>query len=465
MRAVGATKSSLRILCVVAVVAALLVPAWIHPVRAMSFPTTLSKVLTTSGAGRASLSFAATHVAFSWTGEEGTGVSYRTISQEQTSKWRRARESHDMEHGNQHYSGVTVVYRPDAIEWRPVEPPGTDVERIRVHYLNTLDGPRRTVEVPATAAALASEPDVITRAEWGADESLRSSSGACRRTFYRPRQIFVHHTAGTNDDPRPRATMRAILAYHTQGRGWCDIAYNFVIGPDGQVFEGRYSRRFDPWETHDGENRDDEIVTGAHTYAHNSGSIGVSLMGDYTNRRLPLDMRRGLVATLAWKADRHNLDPTGTHTYRNPDTGLTRGGLFYIAGHRDVRATACPGNRVYRALPDIRQEVAAMIGAGKQLTKFRRFRSADPSTSPGEPVVFRGKLETRGGKAVAGRALAILTKPSGRRWRESLTAVTDNDGRFRFALALNQTSKVVTLFEGDVQLWGSQSVKLTQTVE
>lgn len=387
---------------------------------------------------------------------------FRTIESGTPSRWRRAREAHDMEHGDRHYSGVVAVDRPDAVEW---EPTSSDVDAIRVHFLNTLDGPRRIIEVPATASALASEPDVITRAQWGADESLRSDSGACRPTFYRPRQIFVHHTVGANNDPRPRATMRAILAYHTQARGWCDIAYNFVIGPRGQVFEGRYSRRFDPWETHDGENRRDEIVTGAHSLAYNSGSIGVSLMGDYTRTSLPLAMRRGLVDFLAWEADRHNLDPTGRHTYRNPDTGLTHSRLFYIAGHRDVRATACPGDRVYNQLPSIRQDVAATIGSGKGLTRFRRFRSTDSSSPPGQLVVFRGKLKSRGGMPIPGRSIVIRTRPTGDRWRKAATAVTDLEGRFTFAHAFSQTSRVIGEFEGDAQFWGSQSRKITQTVQ
>ena len=463
MPGMRSSRGGARILCVVAVLAALLVPAWLHPVKAVTFPATMARTLTVAGAGRASFSFPATHVAFSWTGDEKTGVRYRVVEDGVPSRWRRAAEAHDMEHGDHHYSGIFYVDRASAVEWEPMTPEGTEMGPIRLDYLNTLDGPRRSSVVPLAAGALAEAPDVVTRAEWGADESIRKKTGSCKPTFFRPQQLFVHHTVGSNYDPRPKATMRAIYRYHTVTRGWCDIGYNFVIGQDGRVYEGRFARRFDPWEIHDGESRDDRIVRGAHTLSHNEGSIGVSLMGNFSTMRLPKIMRRTLVGFLAWEADRHNLNPTGSHTYRNPVSGMTRW-LPHIPGQRVAGQTECHGNYVYGALPNIREAVAGTIGVGKRRSEFTRFESLTPISLAGTVVRFVGKLETPGGADIAGRTVRIRFKPYNARWREVGTTTTDAEGDFTFARAFYRTGKVVAHFTGDNRFWDSQSEKITQRV-
>jgi N-acetylmuramoyl-L-alanine amidase len=51
--------------------------------------------------------------------------------------------------------------------------------------------------------------------------------------------------------------------------GWSDIGYNFLVGNDGNVYEGR------------GWNR-----VGAQTYNYNSVSIGIAFIGNF-NSHLP----------------------------------------------------------------------------------------------------------------------------------------------------------------------------------
>jgi hypothetical protein len=335
-------------------------------------PRTIAQSVTKlSGPGveRATLEFPATHIAFSWTGNDGTGVSYRTLYADgRASRWRNVREAHEMEHGRSHYSGVIQVDRPASIEWQPVEPGVANMGSVTLDYLNTADG----VRVPAAkvaagasstnAAGASSTPAIVTRAQWGADESIKKTGPKCSRTFWPVQQLFIHHTAGANYDPNPRATMRAIYWYHTVRRGWCDIGYNFVIGWDGLIYEGRWARRYDPWEIHSSEDRRGRVVRGAHVEGFNTGSVGVSLMGNFSTARLPARMRSALERLLAWEVDRHSL-ALGRHIYRNPETGLSRR-LPVIAGHRDAGQTACPGGNVYRALPSVRRAVRNALGVG-----------------------------------------------------------------------------------------------------
>jgi N-acetylmuramoyl-L-alanine amidase len=46
---------------------------------------------------------------------------------------------------------------------------------------------------------------------------------------------------------------------------WPDIGYNFLVGEDGNVYEGR------GWD-----------AVGAHAVPYNSNSIGICVIGDFT---------------------------------------------------------------------------------------------------------------------------------------------------------------------------------------
>jgi hypothetical protein len=64
-------------------------------------------------------------------------------------------------------------------------------------------------------AANATQPAIMTRAQWGADESLRNGFAGYGQTIAAG---FVHHTTGASDytSAEVPAMIRAIYAYHTQ---------------------------------------------------------------------------------------------------------------------------------------------------------------------------------------------------------------------------------------------------------
>jgi hypothetical protein len=370
------------------------------------------------------------------------------------SRWKSAREDHDAVAGDVHYSAALEVDRPRSIQWRAAGRRASSVTDVSLDYLNTLDGPRRPVTLPALAEAAAHTPDIVTRAEWGADESIKHTSGSCKRIFYPVQQLFVHHTAGVNDDPHPKATMRAIYYFHTQQRGWCDVGYNFVVAPDGTIFEGRWARSYAPWETHTSENVHDEAVVGAHVAGFNSGSVGVSLMGNYSQVPLPPAARRSLAELLAWEADRHHLAPLGSHTYRNPDTHAKKK-LHYISGHRDAGQTECPGNLVYAALPAIRRDVKAVIGGGKADADLSM--SADPRKATyGSEVTLSGTLTAAPGTGVPGATVAIYSA-SGGLWSKEAAVTTAPDGSYSYSFTPSAGISVRAVYDGDAARWGAQT--------
>lgn len=447
-----------RVGLVVALVGGQLTTSWAAPTRTLTVPVTLSRSVHLSATGSpdpVALDFSATHIMFSWRGPRSTTVRFRTVSEAgEVSLWQRAREVHGSEAAEKlgrHYSAVLSVDAAVSVDWKA----HGRVSDVILDYLNTMDGPRREVTIPRVAAAAANEPRIITRAEWGADESLKRKSGGCRRRFFDLQQIFVHHTAGENFDQHPKATMRAIYWYHVVRQGWCDVGYNFVIAPDGSLYEGRWARPYRPWEKHDAENGNQEVVAGAHVANYNSGSLGISLMGNYSQVDLQPAARRTLVELLAWETDRHDLVPQARHVYRNPEGGGARR-LHYISGHRDAGQTACPGTTVYRGLPTIRREVATLKGKGKP-GSLLELRSGSLHADYGDPAVFEGSLTDVKLAPMGARPVNVYYRVAGGRWRQGPETVTDSDGAFAFEIATERNVQAVAAYDGDTNHWGDQS--------
>lgn len=210
-------------------------------------------------------------------------------------------------------------------------------------------------------------PRIVTRREWGAEESLRFQGRRERRapSFAPVRKLIIHHTA-TRRSERPGKAIRSIYRSHTVARGFADIAYHYLVASDGTVFKGRYSgppgtrrqdRRWaDKWERWG--------VKGAHTLAANDGTIGIALLGNYEKRPLSPEARGSLVSLLAWLSDRYGIDPVGSSRYpRSSGMVLTRN----ITGHGSYGSTACPGKAVERELPEIRREVARRLRGAVRL--------------------------------------------------------------------------------------------------
>jgi hypothetical protein len=287
---------------------------------------------------------------------------------------------------------------------------GGGARRVELVAIDTRRGPRpRVLAVgrPARAAdpppkdtandkgdgEKVTQPEVVTRAQWGADESLRRAAPK----FAPLTKLFVHHTvtAPSDADPDPASTVRAIYTYHVQGRGWDDIGYNFLVDSDGRIYEGRYARPYAQGEIPTGEDAMGYGVVGAQVSGLNAGSMGISVIGDYTNVDPTSKAMDAVRRMLAWKADRHDIDPLGADPFTASD-GTART-FPNIAGHRDADQTACPGNRLYPLLPDVRQQVAKTVVLAHATTLGYWTATADGR------VLHYGKAQSFG--SLAGLAL------------------------------------------------------------
>jgi len=186
-------------------------------------------------------------------------------------------------------------------------------------------------------------PFIVTRAQWGADESLRSGTPE----FSALKKIVLHHTA-TGVAADPAETVRAIYAHHAVTNGWNDIGYHFLIAPDGRIYQGRFARDLAPGEAPTAEDTAGNIVQGAHVDQYNRGTVGVALLGTFTNSAPTAVAQESLVQLLAWICDRHSLDPFDVSAYTNSSGAVQN--LPTIIGHRDVDTTSCPGNAFWNMI-------------------------------------------------------------------------------------------------------------------
>jgi peptidoglycan/xylan/chitin deacetylase (PgdA/CDA1 family) len=143
-----------------------------------------------------------------------------------------------------------------------------------------------------------------------------------------------------------------------------DISYNFLIDEEGRIYEGRYSRPYRRGESPTGQDRSGNGVAAAHAYGHNSGTVGMAMLGSFTRLDVTPPARAALERLVAWIAATHQIDPSGSSVYRNPVNG-NESVFPNIAGHRDVNQTECPGRTFYGTLPRVRSDVTALI-AGRQ---------------------------------------------------------------------------------------------------
>ena len=190
----------------------------------------------------------------------------------------------------------------------------------RDHKL-TADG----IAGPRTLAAMG-----ITATVQGFKESSSSSLSqvttcyagktiTLRKSKRRIDEIIVHCTATPEGQPRTVEQIRAnhVAPVSEGGRGWSDIAYNYVVYLDGTVHEGR--------------NVD---VSGAHCKNHNANSIGIVYVGGVENdpKKAYKDLKAKDTRTAAQKASLLSLLVDLRKLYPNAR----------IIGHRDVASKACP---------------------------------------------------------------------------------------------------------------------------
>ena len=168
------------------------------------------------------------------------------------------------------------------------------------------------------------ELEYTSREGWGAVPADIS-----KMTTHTIDTLTVHHAgdqSATTGPPRYRSWQ----AFH-MSRDWGDLAYHFIIGVDGTVYEAR-----------------DTVYEGATgTNYDPNGHFLVVVEGNFETDVPTQAQLDSLVTVLAWASAEFDVSPST------------------IGGHRDHAATACPGGNLYPyiASGDLEADVrAALVG-------------------------------------------------------------------------------------------------------
>jgi hypothetical protein len=269
--------------------------------------------------------------------------------------------------GRWHYGNLNWTAAADGFQFRT----HGAVRRLRAYELWSRVTTKATRHLSATGT-----PAIVPRSGWGADEEIVRA-----KPSFAPadRLAIVHHTAGTNTYTAAQAPaiVRGIEAYHVLANGWNDIGYNFLIDRFGTVYEGRGGGI-------------DKNVIGAHAEGFNTGTFGVSLIGNYKSATPPKAQQDALVNLLAWRLDVAHIDPLSTVAYTSGGNLKFKSGknvtLRAISGHRDTGPSECPGNGTYVLLPGIAKRVS--------LTGLPKLYTPTVSGALGGPVRIQARLSS-----------------------------------------------------------------------
>lgn len=128
--------------------------------------------------------------------------------------------------------------------------------------------------------------------------------------------IVIHHV-GTM--PKAKVDAAWLHQCHLE-KGWSGCGYHFVILPDGTIERGR-----------------PEWALGSHTKGHNNEAIGINVVGDFAKTEPTEAQIKSLVNLLKHLKAKYS--------------------KTQVVGHRDLMATDCPGNNLYKKIGQVKYYV------------------------------------------------------------------------------------------------------------
>lgn len=171
-------------------------------------------------------------------------------------------------------------------------------------------------------------PEIISRQQWDSTPGRPPADPG-------PESLVVFHntpmrvTTPTSTRAEEIEALRIIENHHRKNNGWADIGYNFAGSQTGRIYECR------GWPS-----------AGAHagTRAANFSSIGIALLLNGNDQRPSPALIQSIRDLLQGGVQIGELAPN-----------------FEIKGHRDFKATTCPGDLVYGMLDQFDYRTAADI--------------------------------------------------------------------------------------------------------
>lgn len=128
-------------------------------------------------------------------------------------------------------------------------------------------------------------------------------------------RVIISDTRPENCQTRESCSYwaRVVQSRHMDTYGWPQVGYNFLVGGDGRIYEGR------GWD-----------IEGSHTRMNNKDSIGISFLGDF---------RKADATEKALEACRLLMDQGVRLKKLKPN--------YDLLGHRQLTGTLMPAENLY----------------------------------------------------------------------------------------------------------------------
>ena len=159
-------------------------------------------------------------------------------------------------------------------------------------------------------------------------------------------RVILHHTAENNVKNRDDLSLiRGIYYYHTIVRGWGDIGYNYLVGQRGQIYEGRAGG---------------DYSVAAHAVWNNKSSVGVSVMGNFVTDSVVTEQEKSINQLVEYLSEKYGIDLQKT-SIGHKECSIKEDCLIKdfetpnLAGHKEVGFTSCPGDNLFSLMKDIRK--------------------------------------------------------------------------------------------------------------
>ncbi|XP_017494002.1 PREDICTED: peptidoglycan-recognition protein SD-like [Rhagoletis zephyria] len=161
---------------------------------------------------------------------------------------------------------------------------------------------------------VAADPNIISKSQWNGVEAVNELT----RQSLPVGRVIILHTAGVECQNADSCSqqVRNIQNYHLRSLHFDDIAYNFLIGNDGSIYEGR------GWE-----------FVSAAVKNYNVGSLSVAFIGTFESSTPSTEALEAAQALF--------------------DTGVRTGKLtedYKLFGHRQLSTTSSPGATLYEII-------------------------------------------------------------------------------------------------------------------
>ena len=180
-------------------------------------------------------------------------------------------------------------------------------------------------------------PQVLSRSAWGAENPTAGM------VSQRPGRIVLTHEESSTlcCDGDLAARIQANDRIHREQRGWADIAWHYIIAPDGRIFAGRDA----------GYQADSSYARVNPTYPL-EGTIVVGILGNYNLQEPSAASLDAIIQLMAWLCDEYDIPSSEIYTLRD---------LAPVHIDRQIGTTTSPGDNM-RDSDYFREAVQSITG-------------------------------------------------------------------------------------------------------